>query len=183
MAACDVGNPLTGPHGAARVFSSQKGASPAEVEQLEEGLSRLAEIVQRELGITIGSIPHGGAGGGLGAGLAAFFNAELTSGFDLIAEVLQLADHISVADLVITGEGRIDASTLEGKVVGGVARRARAAAVDCVAVAGEISVDMGSAAEVLWLKQAVSLVDRFGRKRALAETAGCISLAVEELLA
>jgi glycerate kinase len=181
VAACDVGNPLTGPRGAAPVFSPQKGAAPEAVEALSEGLDRLAEVVHRELGIAIASLPHGGAGGGLGGGLAAFFGANLVAGFDFVAGVLHLAEAIAGADLVITGEGRIDASTAEGKVVAGVARLAREAGVDCAAIAGEITPTVENAKEVLGLHGALSLVDRFGEERALTDASACISAAAGEL--
>lgn len=182
VAACDVGNPLIGPHGTARAFSPQKGASPDDVVRLEEGIERLAEVIHRDLGIAAGSLVHGGAGGGLGAGLAAFFGARLTSGFDLIAGILRLADHIATADLVITGEGRIDASTIEGKVVAGVARLARHATVKCVAIAGEITPGSDHAQDVLGLQRAIALIERFGSERAFDDPGGCISAAAATLL-
>ena len=138
---CDVANPLLGPTGAAATFGPQKGASPDEVQILEAGLERLAAVVRRRLRIDIGSSPMMGAGGGIGAGLAAFLEAELRNGFSFVAEHIDLAGAIVGADLVITGEGRLDQGSLLGKVTTGVAELARAAGVPALAVCGRIDLD------------------------------------------
>jgi glycerate 2-kinase len=182
VAACDVSNPLTGPRGSARVFAPQKGASPEDVEVLEAGIERLAEIVRRDLGIDVAGIPRAGAGGGLAAGLHAFFGAELVAGFDLIAAATGVPGAIEAADLVITGEGRIDASTVEGKVVAGVARLARQARVRCVAVAGEIDDDADRLVNELGLARALSLTELFGPARAREEAAARITEATAALV-
>lgn len=141
VAACDVQNPLLGERGTARVFSPQKGAGAAEVAALEEGMKNLAHVVHRDLGCDFGDTPGAGAAGGIGFGLMSFCGAEIKSGFDVVAEALQLDAMVREADLVITGEGRIDAQTLEGKGPAGVAQLARAARKPVLALAGAVSED------------------------------------------
>jgi glycerate kinase len=122
---CDVRNPLLGERGASRIFGPQKGASPEMVEQLDALLARLAEVVRRDLGQDHASHPGSGAAGGLGFGLLSFCGASLKPGFETLAGILQLERLIADCDLVLTGEGRIDAQTLEGKAPAGVAALAR----------------------------------------------------------
>ncbi|MDQ3878524.1 MAG: glycerate kinase [Actinomycetota bacterium] len=147
IGACDVPNPLLGLEGAARVFGPQKGASEREVEALEAGVERLAVVVREELGVQVAEIRHGGAGGGMGAGLVAFFGATLTSGFDLIAGAVGFDDLLDRADLVVTGEGRLDETSFRGKVVAGVLDRAGRAKTKCIAVVGSSSISSESALE------------------------------------
>jgi glycerate kinase len=133
--ACDVTNPLYGPDGAAPVFGPQKGATPAAVRELDDSLRRLAS----RLGKTAeAEAPGAGAAGGLGFGMLAFFGATLRPGFQIVADATRLADRLKGADLCITGEGRLDASSLSGKAPIGVAQLCRAAGVPCVALAGSI---------------------------------------------
>lgn len=141
--ACDVTNPLTGPTGAARVYAAQKGASPEQIEQLEQGLEHLAACIQRDLGIEVRSLVGGGAAGGLGAGLYAFLSAALRPGVDLILDLVELDRKLANADLVITGEGQIDFQTIFGKAPAGVAARAKAQGVPCIALAGSIGENLG----------------------------------------
>lgn len=145
LGACDVSNTLIGPDGAARVFAPQKGATANDVVALERGLEHLAATVLDELNVDIASIPHGGAGGGMGAGLVAFFGGRLTSGFEIVARAANLDAALARADLVITGEGRLDATSFSGKVVSGVVTRARAAKVPCAAVVGASDISEASA--------------------------------------
>ncbi|HSO18722.1 MAG TPA: glycerate kinase, partial [Desulfosarcina sp.] len=137
-AACDVNNPLTGPDGASAVYSPQKGATPDQVSRLDAGLANLARVIRRDLGVEIADTPGSGAAGGLGGGLLAFLGAELKPGIDLVIDVVGLGEALAGADLVLTGEGRIDAQTRLNKAPAGVARAARAAGVPCVAVCGAI---------------------------------------------
>jgi glycerate kinase len=123
-AACDVTNLLTGQEGAAYVYGPQKGAKPAMVKQLDDNLLHLSRVVFDLLHFDIGSIQGGGAAGGMGAGIAAFLNGELRPGFDLISQTVKLEKWIKWADLVITGEGRMDSQTTFGKTPAGVARMA-----------------------------------------------------------
>ncbi|MCV9385383.1 glycerate kinase [Reichenbachiella ulvae] len=120
--ACDVTNPLCGPEGASFVFGPQKGATPEEVKQLDFNLSHYAEIIEKSLHINIKNMPGAGAAGGLGAGLVAFCHAELKGGFELIAKAIRLEDKIEKADLILAGEGSMDAQTLSGKAPFGVAQ-------------------------------------------------------------
>ncbi len=122
---CDVDNPLTGPKGAASIYGPQKGATPEMVARLDRALKRFADIVARDLGRDILDIPGSGAAGGLGGGLVAFADGKLERGFATVAETVGLDRALRGADLVITGEGRLDGSTLHGKVPAGVALRAQ----------------------------------------------------------
>lgn len=146
MVACDVKNPLLGEQGAAPVFGPQKGATPAMVNQLQDGLQNTAGCIERDLSIRIHEIPGGGAAGGLGAGLMAFCGAKIQSGFEIIAGITKLESAIKNADLVITGEGKIDHSTSFGKVPHGVAMMAKKYHVPVVALTGK----SGSGIEALY---------------------------------
>jgi glycerate kinase len=133
VAACDVDHPLLGERGASAVFGPQKGAGPEDVAWLERVLGRLVEVADAE---RLAEVPGAGAAGGLGFGLLRFAAARLESGFDVVAAALGLARRIAAADLVITGEGSLDAQTLGGKGPAGVAGMAALAGVPVVAVAG-----------------------------------------------
>jgi glycerate kinase len=135
----DVQNPLLGPSGAARVFAPQKGATPAEVERLEANLAHWAAIVQRDLGKDITALPGGGAAGGLGAGCVAFLDAALESGAQWVARQNRLEEAIMQADLVITGEGRLDEQTAFGKVPAFVARLAQTLGKPVIALGGSVA--------------------------------------------
>jgi glycerate 2-kinase len=137
-AICDVDNPLLGPRGAARVYGPQKGASPAQVEELEAGLAQLADVIAADLGLDIRDLPGAGAAGGLGAGLHAFLGAELRRGVELVLDLVGLDEQLAGADLVITAEGQIDYQTAFGKAPAGVAQRAKALDIPCLAIAGGI---------------------------------------------
>ena len=141
IGACDVDAPLVGPVGAARRFAPQKGATPGDVERLEAGLANLAERIRVDLGSDVASLPGAGAGGGMGAGLVAFFGAELRPGFDVVAAASDLAADIAGATLVLTGEGRLDDQSLAGKVPVGVGRLALKARVPCIAIAGDLQLE------------------------------------------
>jgi glycerate 2-kinase len=139
LVASDVTNPLLGVEGAALVYGPQKGATPDMVETLEQGLSNIEKRWYEDMGVRIGDMPGGGAAGGLGAGLAAFCGAEIRSGFDLVADYAKLDDALDGASLVITGEGKIDASTQFGKVPAGVVKRAKMKCVPVIGLAGAVS--------------------------------------------
>ena len=134
--ACDVTNPLCGPRGASAVYGPQKGATPAMVQRLDAGLRRLAEVVRRDLGADVADAPGAGAAGGLGFGLMAFCGARLRRGVEMVAEAVNLEKLIRGCDLVITGEGRMDSQTLNGKTPMGVARVAQKAGVPVIAICG-----------------------------------------------
>ena len=138
---CDVVTPLCGPQGAARMFGPQKGATPRGVELLDRGLAHLADLIQRDLGRDVRLLPGGGAAGGLAAGAAAFFSAELVRGIDAVMATSRLARAVAGADWVITGEGRLDAQSWHGKVVSGVAAMARRYGVPVAMLAGSVQLD------------------------------------------
>ena len=139
FAACDVQNPLLGERGAARVYGPQKGADAAAVALLDGALTRLADVCAADLGCDHRDVPGSGAAGGLGFGLLTFCGAKIRPGFDMIAETLRLGERIAAADLVITGEGRIDDQTLDGKGPAGVAALARSAGRRVIAFGGAIT--------------------------------------------
>lgn len=135
----DVRTPLTG---AASVFGPQKGATPDAVARLEEALARWSEVVARDLQATgLAARPGAGAAGGLGFGLAAGLAGTITSGVTAVADMVDLDGPLAAADLVVTGEGRLDATSFDGKVVGEVLERATAAGRDVAVVAGAVSLD------------------------------------------
>ncbi len=173
VAACDVDSPLLGPVGAARRFAPQKGATSDDVEVLESALANLARRIADDVGREVAPLSGAGAGGGLGTGLAAFFGATLRPGFELIAEVARLADDIRAADLVITGEGRLDDQSLAGKVPIGVARLAKAARVPCVAIAGELSADRAALREA-GIEAALGIVQSGGSDKNERNPAGAL---------
>jgi glycerate 2-kinase len=139
--ACDVDNPLTGPRGASAIFGPQKGATPEMVELLDQNLSHFATVAERELGKSFRDIAGAGAAGGLGAGLLAFLHADLKRGVDIILHAVNFEDVVKDADLVITGEGRIDSQTVYGKTPIGVAKVAKKYNVPVIGLAGSLSQD------------------------------------------
>lgn len=181
VAACDVDNPLIGEQGAARVFAAQKGASTDEIAILEEGLSVLAERIRSDLGIEVADEPGAGAGGGTGAGLMAFFGARLGRGFGVVSEAAGLEREIGQADLVLTGEGRLDDQSLGGKTPVGVAHIARELGVKCFAVAGEVPLDP-SAMKIEGISAAASLTEAVGAERAFEDPIDAVSKATAALL-
>jgi glycerate kinase len=139
--ACDVDTPLVGPKGASAIFGPQKGASPEMVVLLDGHLAHFAECVQTAVGKDIRYLPGSGAAGGLGGGIVAFLQAELKSGVDIIIEATRLSEHMADADLVITGEGKIDHQTIYGKTPIGVARIAKKYNLPVIAIAGHLGSD------------------------------------------
>ena len=136
LVACDVTNPLTGPEGASAVYGPQKGADPETVKLLDRALGRLGDIIERQYGKRVKDIPGAGAAGGTGAGLMAFVDAKLVSGAALVVDASGFDKALAGAQLVITGEGRADGQTAYGKAPGEVARRAHAAGIPTVLLAG-----------------------------------------------
>ena len=141
VVACDVDNPLVGPRGGPEVYGPQKGATPEMVKKLDKYLDRYADIIRRDLGVDVKEMPGAGAAGGLGAGLMAFLNAELKSGIDIVIEASGLEKHLKDADLVITGEGKIDSQTIYGKTPIGVAKTAKKFDLPVIGIGGGISDD------------------------------------------
>ncbi len=138
-AACDVRNPFDGPQGAAFIFAPQKGATPDDVQLLDQGLHHLAQLYRQTTGIDIATLPGAGAAGGLGGALAAFLHADLRPGISLLLEANGFQDKIKGADLIITGEGRADRQTLMGKVPAGVLNESRQTGIPVVLIAGQIA--------------------------------------------
>ena len=141
--ACDVDNPLTGARGASAVFGPQKGATPEMVQALDANLARLARIVGRDLGVAVDTVPGAGAAGGMGAAMLAFFGATLKPGIEIVTAAVDLDTHVRDADLVITGEGRIDFQTVHGKTPIGVARVAKRHGKPVIGIAGSLGADVG----------------------------------------
>jgi glycerate kinase len=136
--ACDVTNYLTGPAGAAYVYGPQKGATPEALSQLERGMVHFASVVQRDLGIDMQTIRGGGAAGGMGAGCAAFLGAQLKSGIDLLFQISKADEQFRWADVILTGEGKIDSQTLQGKLIHGIVDRAAAYGKPVIAICGTL---------------------------------------------
>ena len=147
-AMCDIDNPLYGKTGAAYVFSPQKGADAKTVELLDKNLRACPETVKSELGIDVALLPGAGAAGGMGAGMVAFFGAKLKSGIDTVLDTVGFENIAADADVIFSGEGKIDSQSLRGKVVIGIAQRAKALNVPLIAVVGDIGDNMDSAYEM-----------------------------------
>ncbi len=165
IAAVDVHTPFLE---AADVFGAQKGATPSQIELLRRRLERLAQVYLEDYGVDVTTIAGAGAAGGLAGGLATV-GATIESGFELIADELDLAEAIEQSDLVVTGEGFVDAASFQGKVVGGMVDLAAEFGVPLLVVAGEVFDGVDDRVE------AVSLVQRFGRERAMTDTLTCIA--------
>ena len=144
----DVDNPLCGARGAAHVFGPQKGADAAMVERLDAGLAHLASVIERDLGVRVADIPGAGAAGGMGAGCMAFLGARMRSGIEAVLDLVDFDAQIDSADLVITGEGRIDSQSVHGKVISGIAKRTQRRGVPLVAIVGSIAPDAQQAYEL-----------------------------------
>ena len=158
MVACDVDNPLTGPDGAAAVYGPQKGATREQVAVLDDHLEHWADLVASATGAERRHEPGAGAAGGVGFALVAAMGAELRPGIELMLDLLGFAERVRGADLVITGEGSLDAQTLRGKAPVGVAAAARAAGVPVVAVCGRNLLDDDQLAAA-GIQEAHSLLD------------------------
>jgi glycerate kinase len=146
-AASDVSNPLCGPEGAAAVYGPQKGATPQMVEMLDKALGHFAAVIEEQLSIAVRDLSGAGAAGGLGAGLVAFANAEIRSGPSLVLQLLQFEDHLEAADLVLTGEGKLDDQIAFGKAISGVALLAEKHEVPVVAFTGHLEAEEHALAE------------------------------------
>jgi glycerate kinase len=157
--ACDVTNPLYGLEGAAYVYGPQKGATPRELHWSDTGLRWFADVVQEQFNVDVANRAGAGAAGGLGAGALFFLNATLRPGVDVVLDAVDFDRHVRQADLVLTGEGKLDRQTLQGKVLKGVADRGRLAHVPVVALCGTL--DLGPAdIDALGLTAAFSVLNR-----------------------
>jgi glycerate kinase len=135
---CDIDNPLTGPNGAAHVFGPQKGADEAMVKSLDAGLKHLAQVVKSELKLDYETMNGAGAAGGMGYGMKVFFSSKLQMGIETVLDTVRFDELLKGADMVFSGEGKIDTQSLRGKVVTGIARRTKKAGVPLIAVVGDI---------------------------------------------
>ena len=180
--ACDVINPLCGKIGAAFVYGPQKGATDEMVGVLDEGLENFAQRVFETTGKKVRDIPGAGAAGGLGAGTVAFLNAQLRSGFEVISTAVGLKGHLATADLIITGEGKTDSQTFNGKVPFGVGRLAREFGVPVICISGSI----GEGAEDLYhegITALFSIVDKpMELKEAIEQAPYLIAKTVKNVL-
>jgi glycerate kinase len=182
ICACDVTNLLYGKEGAAYVYGPQKGATPEMVRQLDSGLRKLADIIRRDMGKDISKIPGGGAAGGLAAGLLAFLDASLQSGIDIVCDSIGFDKHLVGADLVLTGEGRIDRQTSRGKTISGIAMRAKKAGVPVIAFAGEIDKGYEEVYNI-GIDKAICIVpNNMGKDEAIVSAARLVKEAVEGTL-
>lgn len=170
---CDVSTRFTR---AAEVFAPQKGASPSQVDLLTRRLERLAQVYRDDFGVDVEAIEGSGAAGGLAGGLAAL-GASLVSGFEVVAERIDLVARMETADLVITGEGYLDEESFNGKAVGGVAAMASEVGVPVVVVAGDADASVETPAEVR------TLVGAAGRDRAMSDTLAVVAEVVSTALA
>ncbi|MBT6683084.1 MAG: glycerate kinase [Chloroflexi bacterium] len=180
--ACDVNNPLCGEDGASAVFGPQKGASPESIKQLNAALSRFADVVESDLGVSVRERPGAGAAGGLGAGLMAFLNARLAAGVDIVLDAVGLDDALEDADLVITGEGQIDHSTIFNKTPVGIAERAGKRGIPVIAIAGGLGAgyqethDKGIASAFTLVSGPMTLDE------AIADTSNLLAGVAEEIM-
>ena len=174
IVACDVRTAFVD---AAAVYGPQKGASPAQVELLSRRLRRLAQIYERDFGVDVTAMAGAGAAGGLAGGLAAR-GASLVTGFDVVSDEIGLPERILAVDVVVTGEGRYDATSLQGKVVGGVAEIAARSGTRALAVVGgsDPSAPRPDNLDIL------DLTSRFGSQRSQADPCGCVAEALADAL-
>ncbi|HLG12259.1 MAG TPA: glycerate kinase [Dehalococcoidia bacterium] len=180
LGATDVTNPLCGPQGASAVYGPQKGADAAAIADLDAALAHFAAVIKRDLGVDVAERPGAGAAGGLGAGLIAFLGAELISGARVVAEAAGLEARVQLADVVITGEGRLDAQTAYGKTPQYVAQVASQAGRPVVCVAG--SVDGGFDASASLFGEVEALSDGSGALPSPAEAADQLAAAAVRVL-
>ena len=145
---CDVTNPLYGPTGAAYVFAPQKGADAEKVKSLDAGLRHFGDVIRSQYGLDVSAMPGAGAAGGMGAGCVSLLGGTIQSGIDAVLDVTGFDRQLEGADLVITGEGRIDSQSADGKVVSGVARRTKAKGVPLIAIAGGIADSAGAVYDI-----------------------------------
>jgi glycerate kinase len=182
VTACDVTNPLTGPEGASAIYGPQKGATPAMVKELDQALQNYANVIKKDFGIDIANCPGAGAAGGLGAGLMVLAGAHLQRGIEIVIEAIGLKQKLKGADLVITGEGRIDGQTINGKTPIGVAQAAKTFNLPVLAVAG----GLGPGAELVFqhgIDGIFSIIDRpMTLEEAIEGAANLVTNATERVL-
>ncbi len=177
--ACDVTNPLCGPKGASATYGPQKGATPEMVELLDASLVHCATLIEAQLGISIADIPGSGAAGGLGGGLVGFLGAELKPGIDAVLSIVAFDELVKDADLVITGEGKLDFQTVFGKVPAGVAKWTKSIKdIPVIAIVGDIGegfedvYEIGIDVVISTVNKAMALHEAMDRSRELLVETG-----------
>lgn len=176
VVACDVTNPLLGPNGASAIYGPQKGATEADILVLDAALARYADVMARDLGRDVREIPGAGAAGGLGAGLMAFLDAKLQPGIEIVLNAIRFREHLQGADLVLSGEGRIDAQTAFGKTIAGISRACAEVVVPVIAIGGSLGADLppldtiGLAAAWGITPRPMALADAMAQARPLLES-------------
>ena len=168
-AACDVSNPLYGPLGATYTFGRQKGVLPEQMQPLDQGLACVAQAIETCLHKRVAVVPGAGAAGGMGAGVLGFLGGTLKSGIELVLDAADFDAHLQSADIVFTGEGKIDGQSVYGKVPVGIGRRAKLAGVPCIALCGAI----GEGAEAVYqegISAVFSSICKTGRFEDIAKT-------------
>ena len=182
-AACDVDNPLCGANGASAVFGPQKGATPEMVTQLDAALRHYGTLLEQATGREVINAPGAGAAGGMGAALLGMLNARLRPGIEIVIETLQLEEALRDADLVITGEGRLDSQSIHGKTPIGVARVAKRFGLPVIGIAGSLSKDY-QVVHLHGIDAAVSVLDRVvSLEEALAEAADNLEVTARNVAA
>jgi glycerate 2-kinase len=180
VVACDVNNPLCGPHGASAIFGPQKGATTEDIQDLDAALDNFAKVISTDLGTDVAEIPGAGASGGLGAGLMGFFDARLRLGADIVLEAVELEKHLVGADLVIVGEGQFDRSTVFNKSPVAVAQRAKRNGTPVIGIAGSLGAGYQEVHEH-GIDAVFSLVNRpMSLKAAMEDTRRLVTIATEE---
>lgn len=180
VVACDVNNPLCGPHGASAIFGPQKGASFEDIQELDAALENYAEVIARDLHADVAEIPGAGASGGLGAGLMGFFDARLRLGADIVMDAVNIDEHLRGAELVIVGEGQFDRSTVFNKSPVAVAQRAKINGTPVIGIAGSLGAGYREVHEH-GIDAVFSLVNRpMSLKTAMEDTRRLVAIATEE---
>ena len=179
VAVSDVTNPLLGAQGSARVYGPQKGATAGDIPVLERALARFARIVRRDLKRSVGRVPGSGAAGGLGAGLLAFLDARIVPGGPFVLERIGAGARVRAADLVLTGEGKLDAQSLFGKAPVALARAAKRQGRPVVAICGSWDPKLKRALRAAGITEVRALTDGVSRRRAMREAARLIAKASE----
>jgi glycerate kinase len=179
--ACDVQNLLYGPRGASYVYGPQKGANEQQVLQLEEGLINLATILEKETGRPISNIKGAGAAGGIAASLISYFNAALKSGIDMILSVSDIEKEMKSAQLVITGEGKIDRQSMDGKVIGRIASLAKETDIPAIALCGKLELNAKEIQET-GLKNAFSIGESLSLQESMANATKLLEVKTQEII-
>jgi glycerate kinase len=176
IALCDVQNPFYGEKGAAHVYAFQKGASPEQIQKLDLGLQHVANLIQQQTGKDLQKISGSGAGGGIAGGLHVFLNAKLTRGIDVVFDITKFREAVQWADVVITGEGKVDEQTWQGKVVSGVVDHARNLRKRVIIVCGQSTSSPNNQIPIFSLSQ------EFGQEQAIKNPAAALTAIAGNIL-